>query len=248
MRTVEAVRSKGTPAAWNRGASLIDLALSPLNAINPMLLACRALARAWYPAGATSTHEDGRPIAPHVRIFAGGDRHTAKAEALKYALNLAPKFEAAERYAKALATIDAALAEAVTAPQAQAMIAGMLDGFGRKQVGNPEAFIEAMVASVFDAASPVARELDLWPTVAEPVSPMVLAAALKTLRNSKVFTPEPAELREAIIEADDKIRRGRLTIQSFDRAREDNNKFIAEIEASILSDEEHRLAIENRRA
>ena len=105
-----------------------------------------------------------------------------------------------------------------------------------------------MVAVVSDAADPLARELDLWATVAAPVSPLVLAAALKALANRKVFTPERAELREAIVEADEKIRRGpRRTIECFAEAREKNVEFIARMKQVIKADEEYARDIEHRR-
>lgn len=179
--------------AASRGVALIDKAAMPFTSICGLLVQCRLV----------------RKRAP--RTLTSGESAAELAVMLQYVQETLAMYPSREAYAEAVEVINRSLSENLTASQAQMMVAAMLDGFGRKLSGDPEHYMAAMVASVFDASDPMAREMVLWPTI-NRTTPAILGVALRLLRNTKTFMPEAAELREAIIFADTKIREGRETI------------------------------------
>jgi hypothetical protein len=97
----------------------------------------------------------------------------------------------------AIGMLEQALAQPLPSPMAGLLIAQLLDGSARKLPDNPESRLAALLAAVDDASDPVARTLDLWPTCDRPVSPAALCLAIKLLRATSKYSPEPAELRGA---------------------------------------------------
>ena len=118
---------------------------------------------------------------------------------------------------------------------AEMLLAMLLDGISKRAGDNAETKIEAMLGVVTDIGDPIA---DVFIEVREPgqseepfrpehpISPTVLAIAVKQLIAQNIFDPQPAELRKACIKAYIKVRGQAFQIEYFRRARHEiENEF-----------------------
>jgi hypothetical protein len=136
----------------------------------------------------------------------------------------------------------AALRKPLDQPTAEMLLAMLIDAMPKGRSNDSvEIDLEVMLGVIADLGNPLAETfIDDDPAqedgdqvepvrIDHPISPVVLAVAVKKLINKQIFKPQPAELRKACIKAYIDVRGQSFRLEYFMRAR-------AEIDQQLLRD------------
>jgi hypothetical protein len=202
MTTIEPASGRRRPD----GATLIALASLPMTNAASVLAEIKAMDQ----GEKTKSGTQAAPIISDVR------------RARAWAARL-PSFEVLARLSNDLR---AALCEPPNEIAARLMIGVRLDGSGRKPPEHVQTYVDEMMQVVADVSDPAARAHDLWPTIPGPAAPVVVALAIKIVRNTRAFTLETSEFSAAIVEAYSKQTAMARVLHDYAQAREQADTMI----------------------
>lgn len=200
----------------------------------PALSETRPAIRSRY-AMRTLLSEIAKPMALIEQVKPAWDRWMNQGRSIALARTVNPLIPSIEILSVARDQLHRALTAPANQEIAEMLIAMMMDSITSQRPGDVETTIEAMIGVVADIGDPLANafiddrdpkqeQAPFVPT--DPISPVVLAVAVKQIISRNIFRPQPSELRKACIAAFIRVRSYLFRIDHFWRAREEIDRYL----------------------